>query len=159
MGYWDHREILLHEVQLGNNFYIHTVRTVIVTGLHISGKVQVADFFSGEIINQDITFKNLIPIDLPKGANISLLEGDLKSTVFKKVGLAKFIAKFDDLKVIIERDFSVYPKWRMTLVDDEGVIDEDVVEFYHELQNTYTRFTKKRLVISRVSNNGNIINE
>lgn len=159
MSYWDHREILLNEVQLGNNFYIHTVRTVIVTGVHISGKVQVADFYSGEIINQDFNFKNLIPITLPEGANISLLESSLKNTVFKKVGAQNFQAKFDEHKVIIERDFSVYPKWRMVLVQDGEVINEEVVEFYHEMQNTYTRFTKKRLLISGESNNGNLINE
>lgn len=147
MSYWKHREIKLSEIQLGNLFYVPTVRTVIISGIHMSGAVQIADFYSGEIIQQNYTVKNLKPIDLPNGANIVLLEDYLKNTLFKKTGTNRFEMPFEDSKIIIDRDMLSWPEWNIYSVKNQGEKNKKKVTYVHELQNHFTFLTNARLPI------------
>lgn len=153
MSYWDHREILLQEIQTGNLFYVDTLRTVIITAIHINGFVQVADYLSNEVSEKPYSIKKLSPIDLPGGANISLLKAYLKHTKFKADGYERFVADFEDYKIILERGLSSWPNFGMYKREKKKNKKEKTIEFMHELQNHYTLLSEQRLVI----NSGNLI--
>lgn len=142
MSYWNQRALMLSEIQLGNLFYLPTVKTVMITGIHLTGEIQAADCISGEIINGR-TFKDLTAIELPGGSNVDLLDYLLKDTEFEKGRNETYNMPIGKMEVILMRDMESWPKWKMYIKDDPA--PPKVFEYVHELQNNFLQLTRSRI--------------
>lgn len=148
MSIWNYRDIKLHEVQLGNLFYVPTVNTVIITAVNINGIIQVADYYSGNVHDKLYRLKDLSPIDLPPGSNISLLDSYLKFTNFRKHKNEQFIEHDNNETIVLERTMECYPKWKIHDKSKGSFSKGKEVEYIHELQNHYTILTGRKLILT-----------
>lgn len=146
MSIWKTYNLPLSEFCLGNLFYHVGVDQVTITGIHISGRIQVAKQYSGEVY-EIASHKELKPIDLPTGSNDSQLEYWLRNTEFKKIQSGHYEMLFDGFKIKLAHQM-LKERWVLMYDnDDTNLIIVRPIQHLHELQNAFTFITKSRLSI------------